>query len=140
MVQEVQRSLNSFIFGGVLERYSRLRLVSDESDVGWLPHFMYRLDQAWGKFSRLVSDAIPRRPSEYIRRQLWAAFQNDPVGPSAYKIFGADNYMWASDFPHADSSWPHSREVIARDFEGVPEDVTRKIVFENCAWLYHLEV
>jgi predicted TIM-barrel fold metal-dependent hydrolase len=140
MVQEVQRSLNSFIFGGVLERFPRLRLVSAESDVGWLPHFMYRLDHAYDKFSRLVPDAIPRRPSEYIRRQVWATFQDDPVGPAAYQIFGGDNYMWASDFPHADSTWPHSREVIARDFAGVPEAVTQKIVFDNCAKLYHIDV
>ena len=48
--------------------------------------------------------------------------------------------MWASDFPHADSTWPHSRDVIARDFAGVPEDVTRKIVFENCVKLYHMDI
>ena len=140
MVQEVQRSLNSLIFGGVLERFPKLRLVSAESDVGWMPHFMYRLDHAYEKFSRLVPDPIPMRPSEYIRRQVWATFQDDPVGPAAYKLFGADNYMWASDFPHADSTWPHSREVIARDFDGVPEDITRKIVFENCVKLYHLDI
>jgi len=140
MVQEVQRSLNSFIMGGVLERFPNLRLVSAESDVGWLPHFMYRLDHAYSKFSRLVPDAIPRHPSEYIRRQVWATFQDDPVGPAAWRIFGADNYMWASDFPHADSTWPHSREVIARDFDGVPEEVMRKIVFDNCARLYHMEI
>ncbi len=140
MVQEVQRSLNSLIFGGVLERFPRLRLVSAESDVGWIPHFMYRLDHAYEKFSKLVPDPIPLRPSEYIRRQVWATFQDDPVGPAAYKLFGADNYMWASDFPHADSTWPHSRDVIARDFDGVPEDVTRKIVFENCVKLYHMDI
>jgi len=140
MVQEVQRSLNAFIMGGVLERFPNLRLVSAESDVGWLPHFMYRLDHAYSKFSRLVPDAIPRRPSEYIRRQVWATFQDDPVGTAAWRIFGADNYMWASDFPHADSTWPNSREVIARDFGGVPEEVTSKIVCDNCARLYHMEI
>jgi predicted TIM-barrel fold metal-dependent hydrolase len=46
--------------------------------------------------------------------------------------------MWASDFPHSDSTWPRSREVINTDFARVPEEVTRKIVFENAAKLYHL--
>jgi predicted TIM-barrel fold metal-dependent hydrolase len=44
--------------------------------------------------------------------------------------------MWASDFPHSDSTWPNSREVIARDFAGVPADECRKMVAENVAALY----
>jgi predicted TIM-barrel fold metal-dependent hydrolase len=48
--------------------------------------------------------------------------------------------MWASDFPHTDSTWPHSREVIKTDFAGVPEDVTRKIVYENAAKLYGIDL
>jgi predicted TIM-barrel fold metal-dependent hydrolase len=46
--------------------------------------------------------------------------------------------MWASDFPHTDSTWPHSREVITKDFSGVPENVTSKIVFENANKLYRM--
>jgi predicted TIM-barrel fold metal-dependent hydrolase len=74
-----------------------------------------------------------------MRRQLWATFQDDPVGPGTYKFFGTNNYMWASDFPHTDSTWPNSRKVIERDFVGVPDDVTRKIVFENAAKLYRIQ-
>jgi uncharacterized protein len=48
--------------------------------------------------------------------------------------------MWASDFPHTDSTWPESRKVVERDFAGVPDDVTRKIVFENAVALYHIDV
>jgi predicted TIM-barrel fold metal-dependent hydrolase len=46
--------------------------------------------------------------------------------------------MWGSDFPHTDSTWPKSREVIAKDFAGVPDAVTRKITFDNAARLYGL--
>jgi predicted TIM-barrel fold metal-dependent hydrolase len=48
--------------------------------------------------------------------------------------------MWASDFPHSDSTWPHSHEVIDRDFSGIPAPVTRKIVCDNAAALYGIEV
>ena len=67
-----------------------------------------------------------------------ATFLDDPVGPATYDFFGTHNYMWASDFPHSDSTWPRLQEVIKADFAKVPEDVTRKIVFENAAKLYHL--
>jgi uncharacterized protein len=46
--------------------------------------------------------------------------------------------MWGSDFPHTDSTWPKSREVIAKDFIGVPDEVTYKITFDNASRLYGL--
>ena len=139
VIHEIQRSLTSLIVSGVLERFPRLKLVSAENDVGWLPHYMYRLDHAWEKYSALTPEPLPLKPSDYMRRQLWATFQDDPVGPATYRFFGQSNYMWASDFPHTDSTWPNSRKVIEKDFAGVPEDVTRKIVFENAAKLYRLQ-
>lgn len=140
LIHEIQRSLTSIIFGGVFERFPKLKIVSAENDVGWLPHYMYRLDHGFEKFGAMMDERLSMKPSDYIRRQLYATFQDDPVGPAAYRLFGSTNYMWASDFPHTDSTWPESRKVVERDFAGVPDDVTRKIVFENAAALYHIGV
>jgi predicted TIM-barrel fold metal-dependent hydrolase len=71
-----------------------------------------------------------------LKRQLWATFPDDRVGALTYRLFGEDNYMWGSDFPHSDCTWPHSREVIAKNFAGLPQDVTRKITYGNAARLY----
>jgi hypothetical protein len=98
LIHEVQRSLTSIIFGGVLERFPKLKIVSAENDVGWLPHYMYRLDHGFEKFGAMMEVPLSMKPSDFIRRQLYATFQDDPVGPAAYKLFGAGNYMWASDF------------------------------------------
>ncbi|TMA53346.1 MAG: amidohydrolase [Deltaproteobacteria bacterium] len=140
VLHEVQRSLTSIIFGGVLERFPQLLIVSAENDTGWFPHYMYRLDHIYEKFGAMLPEQLPLKPSEYVRRQVWATFQDDPVGPATYKMFGEHNYMWASDFPHADSTWPNSRKVIEKDFAGVPADVTNKIIFENAAKLYRIEL
>ena len=83
-------------------------------------------------------DVIPEAPSFYCRRQLYATFQDDPVGIQLRDALGVDNIMWASDFPHSDSTWPRSREVVERDFAGVPDDEVDKIVRDNCAQLYGL--
>src|SRR5215471_6408522 len=112
VLHEVQRSLTTIIFGGVLERFPQLPIVSAENDTGWFPHYMYRLDHVYEKFGAMMPERLPLKPSEYVRRQVWATFQDDPVGPANYKFFGVDNYMWASDFPHADSTWPNSLKVI----------------------------
>jgi predicted TIM-barrel fold metal-dependent hydrolase len=141
MTADVQQSLMVIVMSGVLDRFPGLKLVSAENDTGWLPHFMYRLDHAYEKYGKVsgIRD-FEFKPSDYLRRQLWATFQDDPTGTVNYQFFGADRYMWASDFPHTDSTWPHSQEVIRRDFAGVPQEVTRKIVCDNASKLYGIEV
>ena len=140
-IHSIQQTLCSLIFGRVLERFPRLQVVSAENDSGWVAHFMYRLDHFYQKFDTMSEKtALPMKPSDYIRRQVWATFQDDPVGPVTTRLFGEDNFMWASDFPHSDSTWPNSLKVIADDFAGVPEAVKRKIVFENAARLYRMDL
>src|SRR6516225_2797564 len=117
-VYQVQRTLSSFIFGKVFERFPGLRIVSAENDTGWIAHFMYRSDHMYGKFGTMREDTkLKMQPSEYVRRNIWA-----------------------SDFPHTDSTWPNSLNVIQQDFQGVPEEVTRKIVCDNAAKLYNIDV
>jgi predicted TIM-barrel fold metal-dependent hydrolase len=138
-LHEIQCTFIDIILGGVLERFPKLKIVSAENDTGWLPHFLYRLDHAFEKFGPMSEDSpLKHKPSEYVHRQLWATFQDDPVGPTTYKFFGEDNYMWASDFPHSDCTWPHSREVVERDFAGVPAEVKEKIIYTNAARLYSI--
>lgn len=140
-VHEIQRSLCSLIFGGVLERFPRLRIVSAENDSGWFPHMLYRIDHFYEKFGTMSDETrLSMKPSDYVRRNVWVTFQDDMVGPMTWKLFGEDNYMWASDFPHSDSTWPHSLQVIERSFEGVPESVKRKIVCDNAAGLYRMDL
>ncbi len=140
LIHEVQKSLTSFILGGVLERFPRLKIVAAESDIGWLAHYVQRLDHAYEKFGVMVEHPLPMKPSEYVRRQVWATFQDDPIGAANAVVFGEDNCMWASDFPHTDTTWPNSRKVIEKDFAGVPHAITQKIVCDNAAKLYGIEL
>jgi predicted TIM-barrel fold metal-dependent hydrolase len=135
----IERSLIDLIFGGVLQRFPRLRIVSAENDIGWMPHFLQRIDHAWEKYRSLEPGAyIPEPPSSYFRRNVFATFQHDAVGVRERAEIGVDNLMWASDFPHSDSTWPRSREFVARDFAGVPPAELRRMVCDNAAQLYGL--
>jgi predicted TIM-barrel fold metal-dependent hydrolase len=137
-VTETQRSLAIMLQGGVCEQFPKLRLVSTENDIGWIPYFLYRLDRNYEH--GFLPDQPPLKPSEYAKRQLWATFQDDPPGVALHNFFGADNFMWASDYPHTDSTWPDSRKVIEQNFAAIPEQVTRKIVYDNAARLYQIEL
>jgi hypothetical protein len=78
------------------------------------------------------------RPSEYFRRQVFATFIDDRVGVASREFIGVENIRWSSDYPHTVSTWPHSREVVERDFKDVPELEKRRIVRANVARLYNL--
>ncbi len=133
----MERSISDLIFGGALERFPRLRIISAENDIGWIAHYLQRLDHAYQKYRYLERTPVtPEPPSFYFRRQVYATFQDDRVGVLTREFVGVGNLMWASDFPHSDSTWPHSREVIEREFAGVPEADTRRIIGENCRELY----
>jgi len=140
VVQAMQQTLSLFIFGGVFDRHTELRVVSAEHDAGWVAHYAYRLDQLFERHRHwLATDvSIRHQPGEYIGTNACFTFQKDPVAVETRHRVGVSQLMWASDYPHSDSTWPHSRKVIERDFEGVPDDELALLVGGNAAALYSL--
>jgi uncharacterized protein len=136
VIHVVEQCITRLVYGGVFERFPKLQVVSAENDVGWIPNWVHRLDHVHSKVAN--ARQLPMKPSEYVRRNVWATFQDDPLGPATWKFFGEHNYMWASDFPHADSTFPNSLKTIGENFGGVPESVTRQIVFDNANRLYNM--
>ena len=138
VIHVVEQCITRLVYGGVFERFPKLQVVSAENDVGWIPNWVHRLDHVHSKVAN--ARQLPMKPSEYVRRNVWATFQDDPLGPATWKFFGEHNYMWASDFPHADSTFPNSLKTIGENFAGVPESVTRQIVFDNANRLYNMGI
>jgi len=135
----IQKQLGVMIFGGVLEAYPNLKLISAESDVTWFPHFMYRLDHAYDRFRHFQGLTLALKPSEYVKRQVYATFQFETIGHDMVETYGADRIMWSSDYPHTDSPWPHSREYIEGGaFSQISAADTQRIVGGNAARLYHI--
>jgi predicted TIM-barrel fold metal-dependent hydrolase len=82
---------------------------------------------------------IDKPPSEYFRRQMLATFFNDHVGGRLFSWWGADNCMWSNDYPHQNSTWPKSREVIERDMAHLAAGDRTKLLSGNCEKLYKLK-
>jgi uncharacterized protein len=73
-------------------------------------------------------------------RQIYVTFFDDHVGGELMSWWGQDNCMWSNDYPHPNSTWPNSRDVIARDLSHLPADVRKKLLCDNVVRLYNLKV
>src|SRR5579872_6950458 len=133
---EIERSFSVLIFSGVLDRFPRLQIVSAENNCGWLPYYLQRMDRVFER-SQVSADFTNRlKPSEYFRRQMYCTYIDDYVGVANRQLDGVDRIMWSSDYPHQASSWPHSQEVVARDFAEATAEDRYQITRGNVARLY----
>ncbi len=133
---QLDEHLAIFLFGRALDRHPGLTLVLAESGVGWLPYFLARADMEWRALKDKIDDAPSIPPSEIFGRQVMATVEEDALGARLIPLLGADRCMWASDYPHTDSTFPESRRVIEETLgELAPADV-RRLTVTNCAELY----
>ncbi|HEY7649651.1 MAG TPA: amidohydrolase family protein [Methylomirabilota bacterium] len=142
---QMDEPLAAVIFSGALERHRGLKIVLAETGIGWLPYMLERMDDTYKKFVdapdywRMHGGlAIKMPPSDYFRRQVWATFQTDHAGLRLLDTLGEGRVMWASDYPHADSTWPESQKAIEENFHGVPERARRRVLCDNARELYGL--
>ncbi len=138
--REIETALFEIIFSGVLERYPKLKVVSVENEVGWMPFWIGQCDKNFKRHRHAEKLPIDKLPSEYFYRQIFSTFFNDHVGGKLFSWWGADNCMWSNDYPHQNSTWPNSRQVIDRDMVGVTPENRRKLLASNCVKLYNLKV
>jgi len=125
---------------GVLARFPGLRVVMVECGSGWLAWALHAMDDAYREHHMFVRPKLEMLPSEYFRRQGAVTFQHDPVGLANIPFTGERCLMWGSDYPHPEGTWPKSQEVLARQLDGIPEDVIDRIVTRNAAELYRFRL
>ena len=131
-------TVSTLTFTGILDRHPTLKYVLVECGIGWIPYFIERMDQTFEKHRFWTKSVIKEKPSTYWFRQGHATFIKDLAGVFAREQAGIDNIMWSTDYPHSDSTWPHSRAVLEEHFAGVSAEHRQKICGGNAARLYHL--
>ena len=137
----VRVSLADMIFSGVFERHPKLLVGSIEQEVSWAPHFLERIDYTYLYRPKKPGRYIFKegmKPSDFFHRNCFISFQQDSIGVRNRQYIGVDNLLWGSDYPHIESTFPRSREIIGETLEGCTEDEKAKIVCDNAARIYHL--
>ena len=130
---------------GILERHPKLKIVLAESGLGWLPWVVQELDNRFGRlneasefWSTRGGTGLTLKPSELFKRQVYATFQDDEVALSLLPYYGDGHVMWASDYPHPDSTWPNSRSARDRQMAHLSRETIKALTHDNAAKLYGL--
>ncbi|GMU78476.1 MAG: hypothetical protein AMXMBFR46_12710 [Acidimicrobiia bacterium] len=139
IIRGCQDIVGTLVFGGVFDRVPELSVVCVEADAGWVPHWMYRADHAYDRHRNWLSGApLERRPSDYVRDNVYVTFQDDWVAFQVTQLVNHERLMWASDHPHSDATFPDSQAVLAEHTAGLTPTVRDDVVWRNCARLYGL--
>ena len=138
---QLDEVLAGMVFSGILEKRARVRLVFAEAGLGWVPYVIERLDHELDKYWDNIKDyRLEMRPSEIFARQIYVSYEDEKLGVELIPRIGVRNVMWASDYPHGDSTWPHSRQAIGDSpLMALGADAVRRVVCENAAELYGIE-
>jgi predicted TIM-barrel fold metal-dependent hydrolase len=139
-----QLAFSDWLYSGVLEVFPKLRVVLSEGQVGWIPFVVQRIDNTWLKTR--PSDAQGGRrarelPSSVMPGRVFGCIFDDLQGLMDRDAVGIGQIMIETDFPHKDSTYPHSEKVISGLVRaaGLDEKETRQIVRENAVAVYGLD-
>ena len=133
--------ISHLMFSGVFDRHPNLKVVCTEYDVGWVAIMYEQANYRYGRATAYGSDVkLKMSPGDYMKRHACFTFQDDRAGMLTTPVFGADNFMWASDYPHGNTTWPYSHQTMERIGTGVSSDVKRKVGRENANRLYRMEL
>lgn len=138
---QLDETLSGMLFSGTLEKRPRVKFVMGEAGLGWIPYVVERLDHELHKYGSKITDyKLSALPSEIFRRQVFTTYEDEKLGVELIPRIGADNVMWASDYPHGDSTWPHSRKALAESpLARHGTEILRKVTCENAARVYGFE-
>jgi uncharacterized protein len=136
---ENSRVLSNLLYSGLFERCKKLKIVSVESGIGWIPFVLESIDYEWRETGSQGERALSMAPSDYFRKHIYGCFWFEKIAPMRLiDQVGEDNVLFETDFPHPTCLYPGVQQYIAEISAGWSEARTRKILQDNAAALYKI--
>ncbi len=135
------RVVTNVILAGIFDRYPKLKMVSVESGVGWIPFILEALDYEMAENAPRELDQMSKLPSEYFKSNLYATFwfeNNRNKLPDLIESVGEDNILFETDFPHPTCLYPNPLASVVDKMATLSPEARRKIMGENARKLYRL--
>lgn len=141
------RPLWFLIFGGVFEKFPRLKFVITEVSEFWVPSMVEMMDvrasvkHTSGKLGDFRSN-LTMKPSEYFARNCWisASAHFDEGSTAVRHDIGMSRIMWGTDYPHPEGSWPKTAEKMDTYLKGIPEHELTQMLSGNAVECYDLDL
>jgi predicted TIM-barrel fold metal-dependent hydrolase len=128
------------LWSPVLRKFPSLKIALSEGGIGWIPYFCDRVDWIYTRHHAWTGqDFGGRLPSEVFLERVVLCFIDDPSGVDNLDRLNLDAVCWESDYPHSDSTWPTSPEMLWASVEGVPDATIDKITHENAMHHYRFD-
>lgn len=120
------------LWSRVIREFPHIRFALSEGSIGWIPYLLERADYVYEHHARWTgSDFGGRLPSEVFRDHFLACFIEDAAGLRLLDLIGEDIVCLESDYPHSDSTWPHTPERLAPKLAGLSPETVAKITHRN---------
>lgn len=126
-------------FGGVFDRFPKLKAVFVEGGLSWIPGMLHDADMAATHFRTAMIPALAHPPSWYWKQHCYATFMTDPVGLSMLDRIGPETCMWSSDYPHQESTFGYTRSSIEAVFNATSVENAQKIVGKTALELFRMD-
>jgi predicted TIM-barrel fold metal-dependent hydrolase len=131
-----QMCLADWLTSGQLAQHPELKICISEGGIGWIPHLLHQLDLQYELYPEWAGASACDRPSAYFRQHVYGCFIDDPIGARLLDVIGVDNVMAETDYPHGDSTWPHSHERLVAHISHLPPEDQYKIARGNAERLF----
>lgn len=120
------------LWSPVLRKFPTLKFALSEGGIGWIPYFLERVDYVYQHHRAWThQDFGDKLPSQVFREHVVTCFIDDAFGIANREAVGIDTITWECDYPHSDSTWPHSPETLAKSLQGLPDEDVNKITHLN---------
>ncbi|MGO9854494.1 MAG: amidohydrolase family protein [Acidimicrobiales bacterium] len=120
------------LWSPVLRKFPEITFALSEGGIGWIPYFLERVDNVYRHHRAWThQDFGPMLPSEVFLERILTCFIEDAFGLESRQKLNLDMITWECDFPHSDSTWPESPEILASHVQGLPDDDIVRITHRN---------
>ena len=129
------------IFAGIFDRHPKLKMVSVESGIGWIPFILETMDYELWENAPAQAAELPRKPSEYFKDNWYATFWFERANGNLQPVVdavGEDNILFETDFPHPTCLYPDPLGTIEDKMSSLRPESRRKILGGNAVRLYRL--
>lgn len=134
-------ALADWLLSGILARYPNVKIAFSESQVGWMPYVFERCDRVFQQSSgwSKINSSITELPSSYVPGRVYGCFFDDMVGVETRDLIGVSQMLFETDYPHQDSTWPNTPDVVAKIAERVSPQELEMMMRTNAIDLLGLD-